>query len=518
MLNKVNELIGINISKLPEDVAINTLGTLIDMAGDLQKDDGTTKAFEWCDELEARELSEQNKCLIDYYRANCWANLGQKKRSDKSAVWSWEQQEIERQIFYLRRAISRKGFVKIHKIHKCQIINNLANQLNSVGRFVEALEMWSKALAIEPMFGVSLGNRGYGYVHYARAIYDKDLTYIFLGFAHSDFKNALCRDAKYYGEDNNAKQYFNSGIEWIESLFELKSDIINSRTLIDYKLGDTREEVKYRKWCLDNILFLNPINDIKSHSVAAVDSLVQPPIISSIEDPYPPATIGFFSQIKQEFVTSRWMYYHGITTEQPHFSDKDVTLINTLDYPGYSYSIEHIKSSFRTSYSILDKIAFLLNHYFSMHTKENKVSFRSIWYSDTKNRLINECFEKSENWPLRGLFWLSKDIYEPEFQDVLETGAKELNNIRNHLEHKYLRIHQIDFPDLAPKDDKNKLGRLISRSELEIKALRMLKLARAGLIYLSLGLHAEEKKRKNALGEKFLMPMVLDTLEDEWKS
>jgi len=45
----------------------------------------------------------------------------------------------------------------------------------------------------------------------------------------------------------------------------------------------------------------------------------------------------------------------------------------------------------------------------------------------------------------------------------------------------------------------------------------MLKLTRAALIYLSLGLHVEEKKRKDALGKKLLMPIEIHTLEDKLK-
>ena len=344
MLNHLNNLMGLEVSQLPENSAIDALGTLIDLSGDLDNDAGTDTAIKWCDKLEFVKLSATNKCLLDYYRSNCWANRQQKKRLDRSAVWSWEQPEIEKQIFYLRRAINQEGFAELHGLRKCQILNNLANQLNSIGRFVEALELWSNVLSIEPKFGVSLGNRASGYIHYAIAFYDREKTYPFLGFAHLDLANALSDEAIYLGEDSHAKEHFKRYFDWIESRFELQSDIVNVRTLIEYELGEADEEKKYRRWCLDNILFLNPLNDIRPHSVAAVDSLVQPPIMSSIRSLYPPPTVGFFSQIKQEFVTARWMYYHGITNDKLHFSDKDVTLLDTLDYPGYSYAIEHIKS------------------------------------------------------------------------------------------------------------------------------------------------------------------------------
>ncbi len=58
----------------------------------------------------------------------------------------------------------------------------------------------------------------------------------------------------------------------------------------------------------------------------------------------------------------------------------------------------------------------------------------------------------------------------------------------------------------------------IARSELERKALRILKLARSALIYLSLGMYHEEQQRAAKAGKDTLkMPMILDAIPDDWK-
>jgi len=43
-----------------------------------------------------------------------------------------------------------------------------------------------------------------------------------------------------------------------------------------------------------------------------------------------------YNQLKQEFVSARYLYYEGITSEAVHFSDKKVYLYDTLDAPVYS--------------------------------------------------------------------------------------------------------------------------------------------------------------------------------------
>jgi hypothetical protein len=41
--------------------------------------------------------------------------------------------------------------------------------------------------------------------------------------------------------------------------------------------------------------------------------------------------------------------------------------------------------------------------------------------------------------------------------------------------------------------------------------------ARAGMIYLSLGMHREENRRRKAKGDTIVAPMNLDLWEDKWK-
>jgi len=57
----------------------------------------------------------------------------------------------------------------------------------------------------------------------------------------------------------------------------------------------------------------------------------------------------------------------------------------------------------------------------------------------------------------------------------------------------------------------------IGREELAAKTLRVLKLVRAALIYLSLSVHREEQERTKTSGPGIVVSSALDTWEDEWK-
>lgn len=124
---------------------------------------------------------------------------------------------------------------------------------------------------------------------------------------------------------------------------------------------------------------------------------------------------------------------------------------------------------------------------------------------------------------LRGLFWLSKDLYEkePGFREAIEPDAQELSEIRNHIEHKYFKLHSelmFGSDDLAPLGLADPLAYSMFYLDFEEKTLRLLKMVRASIIYLSTAIHLEEKRRENEgpKTKKWIMP-ALDIFEDDWK-
>ena len=108
--------------------------------------------------------------------------------------------------------------------------------------------------------------------------------------------------------------------------------------------------------------------------------------------------VGIDNQLKQEFASVRFLFYEGINNSKPHFSDKDVVLMDTLDYSDYSFSLEKIKIAFRVCYSIFDKISYFINIYLNLGLDKNRVSFRTVWYNylDKKPIAKTRPFQKYE--------------------------------------------------------------------------------------------------------------------------
>lgn len=504
------------VKDLSNKELLANIGSLIDFSDDLQREDGTARALEWCEILERRNPLTQDFLLLEYFRANAWGNRQRYSHRDTDAAWSWEQPELQKQVFHLRRVVNHPGFDEFHSLRRCQVLTNLGNQMNTVGRFVEAMEYWDRALSINRQFGMALGNRGYGLERYARALYDDGHKALFARFAHDTLNAALSTKAYY-----ESPAYEGAKAVFVEVRARL-APVANAASGIDvnnHNIGASEEERQYRHWCLQTRLFLNPLNDLGAHSIASNDVLTLPDFVTGIHEP--PTLIGFFNQMKQEFVSARWLYYEGVHAKDPHFSDRGVLLFNTLDYPSYGLAIEKIKAAFRIAYSLFDKIGFFLNDYMQLGVKEKDVYFKNIWYRNYEKRELRPELEQSENWPFRGLHWLAKDLVEKEFEDVMEPDAEALYKIRNHLEHKYLKVHEMLIPrtpdTMLSSLWTDRLAYSVQRQVFEAKTLRLLRLARAALIYSSLGMHREEIRRQKHRGKTVNAPMTLEIWDDERK-
>ena len=84
----------------------------------------------------------------------------------------------------------------------------------------------------------------------------------------------------------------------------------------------------------------------------------------------------------------------------------------------------------------------------------------------------NPIIRESQNWALRGLFWLYKDFFEKEeLHSYLEPEAKELSTIRNFIEHKSFKI--IEFGNSEISEDG--FTYIIDRDSFIEKTFRLMK-------------------------------------------
>lgn len=453
------------------------------------------------------DFSDNEKMIYYYFVSNGWSYYHQLTHQLNSpAFWAFETPEIENQIINLRKAVTFINKANDPEIAS-QVLTNLGNIFDHLGRFVEAVHYWQEALITKKEFGMAKGNLGFGLAHYAQVLFDDGHRFIFSQYAFKYLSESMVSNDVY----PDAKNVFKKMAEAIEDRYD-KERLISDTELSDFSLGRSIKEKEYRKWCSKSRLFLNPLNDFLYDNIVSHDCLYLPSITQNRKEP--PFIHSLYNQIKQEFVSARFFYYEAVTDGKPHFSDKGNMQMDTLDYAIYSFNTEKLKIAFRICYSIFDKIAYVVNTYFKLGVNIKEVSFRRIWFNrsdDKKTWIINPAIENSQNWPLRGLYWIAKDLVEDdsEFSKSILPEANDIATIRNFIEHKSFKI--VDFNDTQMVD--NGLTYQIERGEFENKVYTLMVMARSAIINLSLAIQVEELKKE----EQLSIPVPFVVMEHDYK-
>ena len=286
-----------NLGGLTTEKALSHIARLTDLSFDLRKTEGLERSIQLSEEVQKRDLDSEHITTSHYFLANAYSYLKTLNRAGTDESWDWEQEEIEKEIFHLRTAL-RAGSQRDEIM--CPVLTNLGNLMNEIGRFVEAIEYWDRALDRSSSFAMAQGNRGVGLSYYAGSLYDPGHYGIFLKHADANLKEALLSSDL----DGGDRHGFTKMRDWIESVISPEEVDMDMES---FSLGNSDEESRYRKWCLKNRLFLNPLNDLGPYSIAAIDVFSLPSIVVDIDEgPYYP---GYFNQIKQEFVSARYLYY-----------------------------------------------------------------------------------------------------------------------------------------------------------------------------------------------------------------
>ena len=469
---------------------VDELGSAIDAATD-EGDEALLRQLG--KECEGRLSTAEGKerIFLRYFQANTFGAILQAKSSNSDYLWNWEQFDGVQNLLLLRQAIAEEAFADIDAILECQIRTNLANRLNALGRPISANEQWLKVLEAEPKFAKALANRGKNIAFFASTLYDKGQELVLLSASLDLINASLENDAFWKSDDRDS---------FAADLSERSKEIASYLDAIDYdekfnmnqwSLGATKEERSYRRWCLEEHLFLNPLNEAYTDSVVAQDILHLPSHSYSIEET--PRFPAFYNLMKHEYVTARYRLYRSSQDGDSDSVMRDVLFFEGNVPQAFGYHIADLRAAFQGAYSIFDKVGLFLNDYFRVEIKPSNVSFRRVWFQKTSRSglELRPMFKNNHNWLLRGLYFLSKDLFEDEFKDVAEPDAANLAQLRNQIEHRFVSLQH------CPYGDSDETHRLIMVEDFQEKTLRLLKMAREALIYLSLAMNREETLRLN---------------------
>lgn len=413
----------------------------------------------------------------------------QKAKILEESSFSWRKS-----IFPVNKVQAINYFRKSLNLANNKLINffdirtNLANELNGFCRTVESTEL------LDFDYDKARSDSKYT-APYARSISLRWLAQYLNDPGHSDYYMLTAYQLLKCLQTNTDK---------IEHP-DVKKAIINSQEITNFiSYGDTvkdnfkplcdlwsdktykKQEKLYKKWCLDNNLFLNDLNDITKEWVAAQDILQFPNyIVDANEGPFYSAA---FSDLKSRYCYARHLAFEGFFNIYPHYERNDLYLADTLDYVEYSGPVENLKVSIRLCFSILDSMASLMNQYFGI--KNKKSSFTPKW--------IQEYFKGIENPFIDALYWLSCDLCDsnkiPNWK-APNPNTSYLRILRNDMEHNWVRIAEFECNHWNNEHD---YVQTIPQKQLEKSTLEIFKYVRSALLYFIFAVKYNEKIKEQA--------------------
>ena len=460
----------------------------IDCGDELLLDQLTAKCQQHLETAESKE-----RIYLFYFQANIHAALAVLRNQSAAQTNAWEQPDEIQNILLLRRAVKEPALDTVDPIYQCSIRTNLATRLFSLGRPIASNEQSLSVMEIEPRFAKALATRANATCHYARTLYDDGHKPIMLANALSLFDAALNANAVWESEDYN--KYVAPWTSTRNEIAEFLSDIAYDETydLNQWSLGKIPKERHYRKWCLNNRLFLNPLNDMCTDSVAATDVLHLPSHSHIYANSGTPRFPAYFNLLKQEYISARYRLYYVIHEDDPEFLMRDVSMLDSGENQVLGHCFEDLRSAFRSAYAIFDKISLFLADYYLLDIDLRHLTFRNVWLN--KQGDLRSVFNGRQNWLLRGLYFLSKDLHDASFTEVAEPDAVDLARLRNQVEHRFVNFEHV------PRGINTEAQLFMLVDDFVARSLRLLKLAREALIYLSLAMHWEEQSQQEETEE-----------------
>lgn len=260
------------------------------------------------------------------------------------------------------------------------------------------------------------------------------------------------------------------------------------------------------QFCLDNKLYLNICNYCQRcnnaigdplHIQNMVESMAQ--IGENFENSQYYQLSAYLNQIKQDYITTRFLLFLSRYKDLDFsVADKNVTLINILDYSKYTINVQLLKFAFKNLYDILDKIAFFIEDYIDLGMGKKSINFMKIWY-DQKSKDIPENIRNTNNPSLNAIFKIYED-FKPDGH------YKKLKDVRNALTHRFIRVKA--FGELNEEE--------MLEEQLNEYTFELAKIVRNVIIYLLCFVNSEEAKKKKEIDGP-IGKLIADEIPDELK-
>jgi hypothetical protein len=388
-----------------------------------------------------------------YILGNCAQELFRNDNLD------WFSDDLSRAVIFFRKALY--AFQKIDNPNdddlylKSCIEVNLGNCLSCQGRAFCCIPLWDSAFQLKknPVAIISKANHS---LFLADILYDDShkeyhlfSAYKLINLGLESFDELHFEHKAAYSESSN----FMAFKAWFEDKFKLDDFECFETYKEDFK---TRKQADYLKWCGDNRLFINDLNDVCLSEVVYQDILELPSFSQSINQALSMHEElmyhGNFDELKNDYCYARYLVFSAkdIPNENEHFFNETYPHVNDMAHSVTNLKASHYKSAFKILYAIFDKVAYFISRFFDLNdvADDRNISFDNIFrdlsVKDKNKWLPNKKLKNSGNCFIHALFYILKDIRDVKthtpISKWLDPDAKKFTDIRNAIEHRSFKI------------------------------------------------------------------------------
>lgn len=467
-------------------------GLLIDIGNALKDEKIAREGVELLQkDFEAIIHDRRNAPAAYYNLANGYYVLFGFKKMSAPHVACFKETELDQAKIYYRKVLSHD---LQDAIFASETWVNLGNCFDELGRVIDALECYEKALELNQDHEMALANKGQALFNYAMVAGEHERTFLLEAYS-------LLSRALELGVPPEAASTFSKYLKHIKGLFPDKKILDNPPRFPGYHIkARSKIEEFLINFCLEKRLYLNICNFCRKCDAAIGDTALIKKMITRTPNRYYHLS-EYLNQIKQDYITARFLLilsrYKGLNLD---FVDKRVKIIDTLNYRIHNIYTQLVKTSFKGFYNILDKIACFINDYLELGIPERKTTFRKVWYSNLKTKMIHKKIVDTKNHSLNALFDIHRDF---------ENGPyKELKNTRHALTHRFVNIRMFQ----EKEDEENMTEETLVRQTLELA-----RIVRSAIIYLLHFIYVEESKTETKT-KGIRVPMFAQEFPDNLKS
>lgn len=473
-------------------------GVLIDWGSDLANEDLIREGIDYTRRaLDNATLDDHRRVVFLYYLANGLSALGEAQFREE-----WRQGKLNEN---LREAVQRyyEAMKLCEQEHLCvpdlrnQIVVNLANLLDTVGRVVEAIDLYEVVLGQNPAMGEALGNKAIALFRLIWGVHR--LKHRF----YQEIKDLLV-SALSDATPPHMLPHFKQLMDEIDKIIEAHHGNIPLEEITCPKpLSDFQAFLQ--RFCEKHKLFLSPATLLREGSVRVCSDPWFISRVSSEGSNDINKYITFMNQIKEDYILSRYLLVQSqYETKNINSVDDGVTLYFSLEYSVHGIYVQLLRAAFKIGVDTLDKIAFFIRDYFSVDdVPETRTSFKNIFSSGNAPLRLRPQLAERENLYLLALLDLSLD---------LRKGGRlsSIYEIRHALTHRFLVIQGI------PTDEDRDDGiHRIPLSEFRDQTIKAIQTVRSAFMYLVMAVEYEEQKKKRITPDRASLVMPGKPL-DQW--